>query len=297
MEFGRKRAATNATQAKFLVKRFFHLYWRTATYNLTRFIISIVLGTVFGIAYVRAEYSSYQGINSGLGMVYMTTTYITFITFNGVLPITSQERASFYRERAAETYNAFWYFAGATLVEIPYCFVSTLLFMVIFFPTVGFTGVGNFFAYWVNLTVLMIMQSYSGQFLSYALPSVDVASIFTVLIQAICVQFVGFTPPVASIPHGYKWLYHLVPHTHTFASLTAIVFGACSTDGSEVGCQQMTGTPPTLADGITVKRYLETVFAVNHNDIWMHFGIVVAWVVFFRILAILALKYINHQKR
>ncbi|KAG7389304.1 hypothetical protein PHYPSEUDO_010639 [Phytophthora pseudosyringae] len=253
LEFDRKRAATNATQATFLIKLFFD-------------------------SYASAEYNSYQGMNSGLGMVYMTTCYITFITFNGIVPITCQERASFYRERAAQTYNAFWYFVGATLVEIPYCFASTLLFMAIFFPSVGFT-------------------SYFGQFLSYALPSVDVATSFTVLIQAFCVLFVGFTPPVASIPHGYKWLYHLVPHTHTFASLTAIVFGVCSSDGSEIGCQQMTGTPPTLPDGITVKGYLETIFAVKHSDIWMHFGIVVAWVVFFRILTILALKYINHQKR
>jgi ABC-type multidrug transport system ATPase subunit/ABC-type multidrug transport system permease subunit len=297
LAFGRKRAATNATQARFLVKRFFDLYWRTASYNLTRFIISIVLGVVFGIAYVSAEYSSYQGINSGLGMVYMTTSYITFITFNGVLPIIYHERTSFYRERAAETYNAFWYFVGATVVEVPYCFMSTLLFMIIFFPVVGFTGAGNFFAYWLNLTMLMIMQSYFGQFLSYSLPSLDVASIFTVLIQAVFVQFVGFTPPVASIPHGYKWLYHMVPHTHTFASLTAIAFGACSADGSEFGCQQMSGSPPSLAEDITVQGYLETIFAVKHSEIWMHFGIVVAWVVFFRIVTLLALQHVNYQKR
>jgi ABC-type multidrug transport system ATPase subunit/ABC-type multidrug transport system permease subunit len=296
LAFGRKRAATNATQAKFLVQRFFHLYWRTASYNLTRFIISTLLGVLFGSAYTSADYSSYQGINSGLSMVFMTTTYITFITFNGVLSVTCQERASFYRERAAETYSAFWYVVGSTVVEVPYCFVSTLLFVAIF-PSVGFTDAGNFFAYWLHLSMLMITQSYFGQLLAYALPSVDVVAIFTVLIQAICSQFAGFTPPVASILHSYKWLYHMIPHMHTFASVTALVFGACSEDGRELGCQQMSGTPPSLAEGITVKEFLETTFAVEYSDIWMHFGVVVAWAVFFCLMAILALKFVNYQKR
>ncbi|RLN43588.1 hypothetical protein BBJ28_00025256, partial [Nothophytophthora sp. Chile5] len=132
LEFSDKRAASNLVQAKFLVQRFFNLYWRTPAYNLTRIIISVILGLVFGITYVSAQYTSYQGINSGLGMVYMTSSYITFITFNGALPIAYKDRMPFYRERAAQTYNAFWYFAGATLVEIPYCLMSTMIFTTIF---------------------------------------------------------------------------------------------------------------------------------------------------------------------
>ncbi|ETI30134.1 hypothetical protein F443_22745 [Phytophthora nicotianae P1569] len=43
--------------------------------------------------------------------------------------------ASFYRERASQTYNAFWYFVGSTLAEIPYCFMSSLIFTVIFYQS------------------------------------------------------------------------------------------------------------------------------------------------------------------
>ncbi|GMF16882.1 unnamed protein product [Phytophthora lilii] len=56
LEFKRKRAASNWRQAVFLTKRWFDLYWRTATFNLTRFIVSLILGLVFGMAYVGAEY-------------------------------------------------------------------------------------------------------------------------------------------------------------------------------------------------------------------------------------------------
>ncbi|KAG3002951.1 hypothetical protein C6341_g22070 [Phytophthora cactorum] len=93
-------------------------------------------------------------------MVYMGAVNITFISFNGVLPITSKERTAFYRERASQTYNAFWYFIGSTLVEIPYCFGISLLFMAIFYPMVGFTGVADFFTSWFNLSLIVTLMAY-----------------------------------------------------------------------------------------------------------------------------------------
>ncbi|KUF90351.1 hypothetical protein AM588_10002633 [Phytophthora nicotianae] len=271
----------------------------TASYNLTRFLISIMLGLVFGIAYVGAEYSSYQGINSGLGMVFMTQSYMTFIVFSSVVPISIQERASFYRERSAQTYNAFWYFIGATIVEIPYCFVESLLFMVIYYPMVGFTGWGQFLAYWVNLTGLVILQAYFGQLLAYLSPSLEVASVFVILVNYIWITFTGFNPPVASIPRGYRWLYHLTPHKYTFASLIAIVFGDCPSpgDGNQLGCQQMTGAPPTLGNEITISDYLDEIFSAKHNEIWSNFGIILLWIACLRVVSLLALRFVNHQKR
>ncbi|KAL3663572.1 hypothetical protein V7S43_011459 [Phytophthora oleae] len=297
--FDKKRAAGNMTQAKFLIKRFFDMYWRTASYNLTRFLISIMLGLVFGVAYVGAEYSTYQGINSGLGMVFMTQSYMTFIVFSSVVPISIQERASFYRERSAQTYNALWYFVGATLAEIPYCFVESLLFMVIYYPMVGFTGGVQFLTYWVNLTGLVLLQAYFGQLLAYLAPNLEVASVFVILVNYVWITFTGFNPPVASIPSGYRWLYHLTPHKYTYASLISIVFGDCSSggDNSQFGCRQMSGAPPTLSSGITVSEYLDEIFSAKHSEIWSNFAIVVLWIACLRVVSLLALRFVNHQKR
>ncbi|KAG1708964.1 hypothetical protein DVH05_022596 [Phytophthora capsici] len=297
--FKKKRAAGNLTQAKFLIKRFFDMYWRTSSYNLTRFLISIMLGLVFAIAYVGAEYSTYQGVNSGLGMVFMTQSYMAFIIFSSVVPVSIQERSSFYRERSAQTYNALWYFVGATLVEIPYCFVESLLFMVIYYPMVGFTGGMEFLAYWVNLSGLILLQAYLGQCLAYVAPNLEVASVFVILVNYIWVTFTGFNPPVASIPRGYRWLYHLTPNKYTYASLISIVFGDCPSggDGNQLGCKRMTGAPPTLRSGITVSEYLEDTFSAKHSEIWSNFAFVMLWIACLRIVSLLALRFVNHQKR
>ncbi|KAG2783923.1 hypothetical protein Pcac1_g6179 [Phytophthora cactorum] len=151
LTYSDKRAATEITQMKFLLQRFFNMYWRTASFNLTRFFVSLVLGLVFGVTYVGAEYTSYSGINSGMGMMYLAVGFLGIGSFNSALPIASQERAVFYRERAAQTYNAFWYFFGSSVAEIPYTFLAVLLFMATFYPMVGFTGFGAFLTFWLTL--------------------------------------------------------------------------------------------------------------------------------------------------
>ncbi|KAJ8517728.1 hypothetical protein ON010_g18286 [Phytophthora cinnamomi] len=88
----------------------------------TRFNMSMVLGLVFGVADVGVECTSYQGIKSGMGMIFVAASYITFFTFSGVIPALFKYRAAFYRERAAETYSVLSYLTGAVLLEIPYCF-------------------------------------------------------------------------------------------------------------------------------------------------------------------------------
>ncbi|RLN14918.1 hypothetical protein BBJ28_00016098 [Nothophytophthora sp. Chile5] len=299
LQFDDKRAATEMTQMRFLLQRFFNMYWRTASYNLTRFFVAAVLGLVAGITYVGADYTSYASLNSGMGMLYLTTGFLGIISFNSILPMVSEERAVFYRERAAQTYNAFWYFVGFSVMEIPYVFAATLLFMVFYFPMVGFTGVAPFFSYWLILSLHVLLQAYTGEFLVYLLPNIEVAQILGLLMSLIFFLFMGFSPPAGSLPTGYKWLYHITPHNYALAATSAIVFGDCPSggDGSEIGCVQMTDTPPSLPAGITVKEYLESVFLIKHSEIWRNCGILLAFIVFFRLLTLIALRFVNHQKR
>ncbi|KAG7378316.1 hypothetical protein PHYBOEH_000427, partial [Phytophthora boehmeriae] len=117
--FTKKRASNSMMQFRLLLTRFLTIYWRSSSYNLTRIVISLGFGLVFGLVLVGGEYSTYQGINSAVGMILMTTLYLGNASFYGALPFTAQERASFYRERAAQTYNVLWYFVAATVTEIP----------------------------------------------------------------------------------------------------------------------------------------------------------------------------------
>ncbi|CAI5715591.1 unnamed protein product [Peronospora destructor] len=233
--------------------------------------------------HVLAHAVTYQGINGGLGMVFMTTLFNGIVSFNSVLPISCEERESFYRERAAQTYNALWYFVGSTLVEIPYVFASGFIFTFVWFFMVGFTDFDTALLYWINVSLLILLQTYMGQFLAYALPSVEVAAI------------IG--------------LYTITSLRYPLAILGSLVFGQCDVDptwnesmqvyenvGSQLGCQPVTGLPVSI-DHITIKEYVGSVFGMYYSDMWASFGYVFIFIVVFRVLAVLSLRFLNHQKR
>eukprot|EP00644_Phytophthora_capsici_P019429 jgi/Phyca11/531416/estExt2_fgenesh1_pm.C_PHYCAscaffold_3330001 len=307
--FGKKRAASSWTQMKALVGRFMALYWRTPSTNLTRLAIMPLMGLLFGLVYVGTDYTSYQGINAGVGMVFLTSYFTGVVSFNSALPITSEDRPAFYREREAQTYSAFWYFVGATVVEIPYVFFSMLLYTVIFYWMVGFSGFGTAVLYWINTSLMVLLQTYMGQLLIYSLSSIDVAALVGVMVYSITILFYGFNPPAADIPAGYQWLYTICPQRYSVAILVGLVFSDCEVlptydsetgeyvnVGSSIGCQPM-ANPPTSIDHMTVKEYVETTFEYKHGEIWRNFGIVLVFIVGIRLLSLLSLRFINHQKK
>ncbi|KAL3657710.1 hypothetical protein V7S43_017286 [Phytophthora oleae] len=309
MLFAKKRAASSLTQFCFLSKRFLDMYWRSPTYNLTRVGMAVFLALLFGITFREADYKTYQGLNSGMGMIFMATLFNGMISFQCVLSVSSADRPAFYRERATQTYNAFWYFVGSSIVEIPYVFGSTFVFTAIFFPLVQFTGFGTFLLYWINTSFLILMLTYMGQMFVYALPSEEVAAIIGVLVNSIFFLFMGFSPPANLIPSGYHWLYTITPQRFSLAILGALVFADCPEEPiydetteqwsglrSELSCQPLVDAPVRTGN-VTVKQFTEEVFGMKHDEIWTNFCVVFCFIVLFRVLALLALRFINSQKR
>ncbi|KAI9981274.1 hypothetical protein PInf_008924 [Phytophthora infestans] len=275
LKFDTKRASNSATQFDLLCRRFFRMYWRTPTYNLTRVFISVLLGCVFSVIYQGTDYSTYTGASSGIGLIFVSTIFLGLISFNSVMPVAADERTAFYRERASETYNALWYFVAGTLVEIPYIFLSSLLFCIIFYPSVGFTGYVTFFYYWLVVAMNALLFVYFGQLMVFALPSVAVASTLGALFSGIFILFSGFNPPTGSIPTGYMWVHWISPPTYTISMLVSLVFADCS-DGSTDGisCQTLQDAPPTIGE-MTLKEYVEVTFDMKHSDICRNAAIMI----------------------
>ncbi|OQR89889.1 ATP-binding Cassette (ABC) Superfamily [Thraustotheca clavata] len=305
MVFRRKRAAYPSVQMKFVVQRFWRLYWRTPSYTLSRIQVNVFLSILFGLVFVSVNYTTFNGLNGGVGIVFLATLFIGIMGFNSVLPLFVQERNSYYRERACQTYNALWYFIGSTIVEIPYVLVSVIVFVAIFYPFVGFTGAtqGIWFTFFLFLYVLT--QVYFGQMLACALPSIEVASIIGGLLNSIFFLFMGFNPPTSQIPSGLKWLNTIVPPKYGLALLVSTVFGKCDNPGdSDLGCQPLEGIPPSFLttrfqnkSTVTLKEYVETMYGMYYADRWVNMIVLIGCMIVFRILGLLAMRYVNHQQR
>ncbi|KAG6953501.1 hypothetical protein JG688_00012793 [Phytophthora aleatoria] len=297
LKFSNQFASTGLMQFDLLCRRFFHMYWRTPTYNLTRLMISVMLGAILGIIYQATDYTTFTGANAGVGLVFISTVFLGIIGFNSVMPVAADERTAFYRERASETYHALWYFIAGTLVEIPYVLLSALAFTIIFFPSVGFTGFETFIQYWLVVSLNALLFVYFGQLLVFALPSVAVASIAGALLSSIFMLFSGFNPPANNISLGYKWIYYISPPTYSIAILVAMVFADCPEGtSSNLGCQVLKNAPPTIGN-ITLKQYVELAFNMKSDHITRNVLILGILIVVFRLLALLSLRYISHLKR
>ncbi|GLE01188.1 hypothetical protein PINS_up010018 [Pythium insidiosum] len=207
IKFDNKRAASNWVQATMVMRRFFRMYWRTPTYNITRVCVGLFLGVLFGLTFFDSKFDTYQGINGGVGTLYVAIIFVGVVAMQSMIVLAAEVRPSFYRERASQTYNAFWYFLGFTVVEIPYVFFSTLLFAAIFFPMAGFTGLSNFFFYWVIMSLLGLVQVYLGQLFAFVLPTAEVAVLASVFVNSVFGLWAGFNPPGSAVPAGYRWLY------------------------------------------------------------------------------------------
>ncbi|CAK4522058.1 unnamed protein product [Aphanomyces euteiches] len=302
MSYTSKRAATNAIQCQYVVQRFMRMYWRTPSYNYTRILLSAFLAILFGITYLSFDYTTYSGVNGGVGMVFMTTLFIGIISFNSVLPLSAEERASYYRERASQTYNALWYWVGSTVAEVPYVFVSTFVFTIIYYSFVGFKGnVGDVIVYGLELSLFVLMNVYFGQLMAYAMPRVDVAASMGVLLNSIFFLFMGFNPPESQIPSGYRWLTTITPPKYSLSILVAQIFAKCE-NGEGMGCHTMSKVPPVILtelgkENVTVKEFTEFLFNMKYDNTVKYTWVVLAIIVLFRLLGLLSLRYINHQKR
>ncbi|GMF50702.1 unnamed protein product [Phytophthora fragariaefolia] len=348
VKYGKKRAARNITQLRFLLHRFFITYWRTPSYNLTRLGISVLLGFAFGFLFSDADYTTYQGINSGLGLIFLSTVFVGLVALISVLPLAYEERATFYRERSSQMYNTLWYFVSFSAVEIPNVFVCAFLFTAVYYPMVGFSGFSHAIFYWINVALMIIFESYLGQFCIFAAPSIEVASIIGMQINAISFMLMGFNPPANQIPSGYKWLYTISPHRYSFAALTGTVFSECSVDQlAEIrlattsaatesmanttvsaaavstasasftsltspasdtmlssldiskyplGCQMLKNAPPNIGS-IPIQTYVDQVFGVVYGETLQSFGVFVGMITLLGLLALVAMRYSNHQQR
>lgn len=122
---------------------------------------SKVSALLFGLVFTDGGYTSYAGISSGMGLVFMLAFFSAWVSFQSIVPMTAELRASYYHERASQTYNALWCFVGETSTELPYVIVNGLVFTVIFSPMVSFTGFWTGVQCWIVFSLNILASACS----------------------------------------------------------------------------------------------------------------------------------------
>merc|ERR1711871_1430520 len=273
-------------------------YWRSPEYNFVRMIVAVMIGLVFGSIYWRGsrDTSTTSGLFSTVSAVYMSMLFLMIISAFSALPTVFRERDLFYKQNAAGMYGpAIWIFSFE-VSEIPYNFVFSILFAVVFYPLVGLQGSNEQIFLFFGTIILAIWMAVSvALFVGTVSKNPAVAQVVMPGMVTVWVLFGGFMIARKDIPDGWIWLHYLSPLTYLSE---AVIMDQVRCVGNSDMCTNLINLigPNGIPVGVSPERYMEIQFRWSASNIQRDLGIVAAFCCWFTILGYLLVRFKKHIK-
>ncbi|GBG34973.1 ABC transporter G family member 53 [Hondaea fermentalgiana] len=288
-------ASTFATQADQLMKRWWLSFWRNPGYNTTRVLVSVVIAIFFGFSFFRNGLSieSSSDVQSFIGLLYHCSTFMGVIALNTAIPTIMDERAPFYRERAANFYSVTPMVIAQTLSEFPYLLFTTLLYVSIFYFIVYlYHDAVSFFLFWFAYFLLMMTMTFWGHLLATACPNDQVANVMGGVSLGFWSISSGLMIAWDDIPGFWQWLVAINPIRY---ALNALVV-------SQLSCEDASATPMKpgcfeLDTGQIVWEFTRENFGYEAHDWKFCIGALAGFAGGFRIITALCYTYVSYLKR
>jgi ABC-2 type transporter len=220
-------------------------------------------------------------------------------------------------------YEPLWYGISLTLVELPFILLNCIVFVPFVYFLLGFLpDAGSFFYYFLMFGETITFYTVFGQALVYITPSQPVSLRRLILLQVslhlelsaphwvkctyqsqatMCLQvaqilggamnfffnlFNGYIITYPKIPAGWQWMNRVVPTTWIIEGYTCSQYE--HDNGPFIG--------PNL-QGTTVHKFVQDYFGFDYGLVYWCLLFVAAYIVFFRVSSIAALKYMSFYRR
>lgn len=269
-------------------------YWRSPAYNMARFLFAIISAILFGSIFWNMGRKTSSAVNllSVMGSIYGATLFIGVNNASGVQPVVAIERTIFYRERAAGMYSAFPYAIAQVLIEIPYCFIQTLLYAVITFSMINFEwGVLKFFWYTYVMFFTLLYFTYYGMMAVSLTPNHQVAAIMASGFYSVFNLFSGFVIFKPDIPKWWSWYYWICPTAWTLYGEILTQFGDSNSTVLPVGAADL---PENY---VPMRDFLKTKLGFDRDLLGLVVAMPVVFTVLFAVVFAFAIKHLNFQQR
>ena len=163
--FPTKYATSRKFQSMEVYKRLNKIYWRSPGYNRVRLLVSGIVALLFGSVFASQRVPTTEGdMNSRVTSIYITALFLGVNAMNTVLPVFEMERNMFYRHKAVLMYHHQAINFAFTCVEIPFILLSSMVFVCLWYFTVGFAvEAGKFFLYWLFMVFSLGVFTFFGQ--------------------------------------------------------------------------------------------------------------------------------------
>eukprot|EP00808_Paulinella_micropora_P013403 g48123.t1 len=302
---GSKAAARPAQDMPFLTQLYHctwkmtRIYWRTTSYTKMRLCLFPFFALAFGSAFYQLPFDRPAKVDSHFALMYLTLDFLGVFNMMTVLEISTCERAVFYRERSSRLYGELAYSLATLFAELPYIFLSSLVFISIQYFLVGLWPSGWVFG--LTFTVYFLYTAnctFIGQWFSALMPNAKAA---TVLVGAVSCLFNLFSGFIMPLPYMHPWSFYItyvMPPRYALGTLISLQIGTCPEDEaskySSYGCNQV-----KLLDGrvVTLEQYNTIRYGFSADNIAWSIGVLFGVAVLTRIFIYLTLKFVSHLKR
>lgn len=284
-------AAGGSTQRKWLMLKWNKLYWRSPSYNWVRLVMTVAVALVYGLMYLHqgkiGDTASIAEVQNISGLIFSMSIFLGMFNCMIVMPLISSERLVYYRERSVSMYGPQPFLLAQTVVELPYLLVQAFLMVIITYWMVGFQGVAwKWFYFYLTYVLTLMMFTFLGHALVYATPNQLVAQLLASALNQLWTLFNGFLLPYPTMPAGWKWMNRISPTTWILYGLSCSQL--CD---REVPMSNLNGQPTTIS------AFVDSFFGWESGMIWWCTLIVAGFAIFFRVVAALAVNFINFQRR
>jgi len=273
-----------------LLDKFIKQYWRTPSYNLMRLTQTLIVSFIYGATYYKqgvihspAQMSDVQNV---MGVMFSSSNFLGMTNLMSIMPLVGYERIVFYRERAASMYDPFAYGFAMAIVEIPYLLIQSTLFVpIVYFLCAFESSAEKFWYYYIVFFETIAFYTIFGQFLVYCTPAMTIGQVVAATFNFLFNIFNGFIITYPDFPNGWRWMNRIAPPTWILYGLGV----------SQLGDRM----DPLYYNGkaYTIKSFMEERFGYKVGLRWWIILILAAYILFFRVTSIFALRYWNFLKR
>ncbi|KAG7658681.1 ABC-transporter N-terminal domain [Arabidopsis suecica] len=287
--FKTKYAQSFSTQTKACFWKQYWSYWRHPQYNAIRFLMTVVIGVLFGLIFwqIGTKTENEQDLNNFFGAMYAAVLFLGALNAATVQPAIAIERTVFYREKAAGMYSAIPYAISQVAVEIMYNTIQTGVYTLILYSMIGcdWTMAKFLWFYYYMLTSFIYFTLY-GMMLMALTPNYQIAGICMSFFLSLWNLFSGFLIPRPQIPIWWRWYYWATPVAWTLYGLIT----------SQVGDKDSMVHISGIGD-IDLKTLLKEGFGFEHDFLPVVAVVHIAWILLFLFVFAYGIKFLNFQRR
>lgn len=276
----------------------------TVTALVGNFIMSLIIGSVFYDLPDTTQ--SFYGRGALLFFAVLLNAFssaLEILTLYAQRPIVEkQSRFAFYHPSAEAI--------ASMLCDVPYKMINSVTFNIpLYFITGLRQDAGAFFTFWIFSVVTTFTMSMVFRTIASVSRSLSQALVPAAILILGMVIYTGFTIPTRNMLGWSRWMNYINPIAYSFESFMVNEFHdrnfecamvvpsggfydglsmenrICSTVGAQSGSTVVSGS-----------LYLELSFSYLKSHLWRNMGILIAFLVFFAGVHILATEYISEQK-